>query len=252
MKSETKQAIKEFIPKAIISLVLIAGIIVGVYFLYRHLGWDRFRNREEFQAYISTFGGWAPAIFILASFLQVTFVPIPGAVTIVAGSFLFGSGMSFLYSYIGMMAGAILAFWLGRWIGRPFVDWLSGGKEKTDKLIAKLKNKQNVVLFFMFLLPFFPDDLLCAIAGILPMHFLTFFIMQVITRATSIGATLLFMSGEFIPWTEPWGIAVLVIVGVLAIVAFIISFKYSERIEAWGMRIIDRVFKRKEEGDKDQ
>ena len=79
------------------------------------------------------------------------------------------------------------------------------------------------------------------------MHFVTFLIMQIITRATSIGATLLFMSGEFIPWTEPWGIAILVIVGVLAIVAFILSFKYSERIEAWGMRVINKVFKGKNE-----
>lgn len=245
MKPETKSFIKQFIPKAIITLVVVAGLIVGGYFLFRYLGWDRFRDRAEFQAYIATFGGWAPAAFILASFLQVTFIPIPGAVTIVAGSFLFGFGWSFLYSYIGMMAGAILAFWLGRWIGRPFVDWLSGGKEKTDALLAKLKNKQNVVLFFMFLLPFFPDDLLCSVAGILPMHFLTFLFMQIITRATSIGATLLFMSGEFIPYTEPWGIATLIAIGVLAIIAFIICFKYSERIEAWGMNLINKVFKSK-------
>ena len=81
----------------------------------------------------------------------------------------------------------------------------------------------------MFLFPFFPDDLLCSIAGILPITFIGFMVMQIITRITSIGATLLFMSGEIIPY-HGWGIPVLIIIGILAIIAFVISYKNADKI----------------------
>jgi uncharacterized membrane protein YdjX (TVP38/TMEM64 family) len=179
-----------------------------------------------------------------------TFVPIPGAVTILAGNYVFGAGQSFLYSYIGMLAGALFAFALGRWIGRPFVNWIAGGKEKVDEWLLKLKGRENVLLFFMFFLPAFPDDILCSVAGILPIGWLGFTVMQIITRATSVGATLLFMSGEVIPFNEPWGIAVLAVVGVLAVLAFIISYRNAERINSALERLADKIvgkFKKKKE-----
>jgi len=186
----------------------------------------------------------------MKKFLQVTFVPIPGAVTILAGSYLFGPALSFLYSYIGMMLGSIVAYLLGKLIGKPFVNWITGGQEKTDEWIAKMKGKENVLLFFMFLFPFFPDDLLCSIAAVLPIKWYGFFIMQIITRATSIGATLLIMSGEIIPFSG-WGLWVLGGIAIVGITAFILSFKYAEKINAFfssiAQKITDKFKKKKEE-----
>lgn len=231
--------------KTLFSILVIGLLLVGLYYLYKYLGLDRFKNREEFQAYIASFGSIGPILFILAAFLQVSFIPLPGAVVIIGGTFLFGKWLSFLYSYIGMMIGSIVAFYLGRLLGKPFVNWLAGGEDKVDAILKKIKNKQNVVLFFMFLLPFFPDDLLCSVCGILTMSFPTFLIMQIITRATSILATIFFMSGEFIPYSG-WGIPVLIVIGILAIIAFIISYKYSEKIEKWFMSLLDKIsFKKK-------
>ena len=81
----------------------------------------------------------------------------------------------------------------------------------------------------MFLLPMFPDDALCAIAGITPITFSVFLIIQIITRITSIGATLFFMSGELIPY-EGWGLILLALIAVLAIVAFIFAYKNADLI----------------------
>lgn len=64
------------------------------------------------------------------------------------------------------------------------------------------------------------------------MKFIVFLIMQIATRATSILAIILFMSGNFIPYSG-WGIPVLALVGILAIIAFLISYKYSDKIEAF-------------------
>ena len=174
----------------------------------------------------------------------VTFIPIPSTVTILAGNYLFGPGLSFLYSYIGIIIGSVLAFFLGRLIGRPFVNWVIGDVTAVDEYLKRMKNKEKVVLFFMFLLPLFPDDAICALAGILPISFLSFLFMQIVTRATSIGGTLLFMSGEVIPYNG-WGLAVIIVVCVLAIIAFIYSFKNAEKINDLFYKLIDKIFYKK-------
>ncbi|MBP5356861.1 MAG: TVP38/TMEM64 family protein [Clostridia bacterium] len=228
---EKKGNWKKPVIKIIISVIVLAGIIVGAYFLFKHFGIIDL-TREKLQEYVASFGPVAPIIFMLASFLQVSFIPIPGAVTIIAGNYLFGFWPSFFYSYIAMILGSIVALLLGKVIGRPFVNWIAGDKELVDYYLKKMHGRENIILFFMFLLPFFPDDLLCSIAGIMPLGFAGFLFMQLITRATSILATLLLMSGEFIPYNG-WGIPILITIGALGVVAFIISFKYSDKINEW-------------------
>lgn len=215
----------------ILLVAALIGALIGIYFIFKSFGLTDV-TKEDVQTYVQKTGVWAPIVFIVISFLQVTFVPIPGAITILAGNYLFGAWKSFFLSYIGMMLGALFAFFLGRVFGKKLVYFLAGGEDKVETWLKRLKGKQNVVLFFMFLLPFFPDDLLCLVAGLLPLSFFGFFMMQVITRATSIAGTLFFMSGEIIPY-HGWGIPVLISLGILAIVAFVLSYKYSEKIEAW-------------------
>ena len=122
-----------------------------------------------------------------------------------------------------MILGAILAFYLGRVFGRPFVNWVVGDKETVERYLKKIKNKEFVVFFFMFLLPLFPDDTLCSVAGITKLRWRDFLLIQIITRPTSILGTLFFMSGEVIPY-HGWGLVVLAVVCILSIVAFILSF----------------------------
>lgn len=234
---------KKAIVRLLCSAAVIALILLGAYFIFKACGITDL-TKEQLQEYISSTGAVAPLVFIGVSFLQVTFVPIPGAVTILAGNYLFGAGLSFLYSYIGMMLGGLLAFYLGRLIGRPYINWVAGGKEQADGWIKRLKGRETVFLFFAFLLPLFPDDLLCSVAGILPISFMTFLIMQIITRATSIGGTLLFMSGEVIPY-HGWGLWVLGVIVVLSIAAFIVSLKYADKLNAFFDNFINKIILRK-------
>lgn len=240
---EKKIDIKSIIIKIIISLLVIGLIVLGLYFLFKHLGWTNL-TKEELQAKIASTGVFAPIVFIVASFLQVTFIPIPSSITIIVGNYLFGFWLSFLYSYIGIVLGSILAFYLGRWLGRPFVNWVVGDNKVVDEYLIKMKNKENVILFFMFLLPLFPDDALCSLAGILPISFLTFLFIQLLTRATSILGTLFFMSGEIIRY-DALGITIIVIVCILALVAFYLSYKYADKINEIFYNIMDKITFRK-------
>ena len=230
---------KKTVLKLIISLVVIAAIALLGFLLFESFGLNDI-SREQIQNFIESKGAAAPLVFILLSFAQVTLIPIPGAVTILAGNYLFGPVKAFLYSYIGMLIGAMAAFVLGKLIGRPFVNWIAGGKEKANEWIDKLKGREKIAMFFMFLLPLFPDDLLCAIAGMFKYSALEFFVLQIITRATSIFGTLFFMSGEVIPYNA-WGISLVAALAVTAVVCFALSMKHYEKIEAK----LNKIFKKK-------
>ncbi len=216
--------------------VAIVGAIIGLIYLVMYLLDIHDLTQEQLRDYIASYGAVAPIIYVVVSFLQVTFIPIPSTVTIIAGNYVFGPWMAFLCSYIGCLLGSIFAFFLGRLIGRPFVNWVVGSPEKVDGWLKKLKGREKILLFFMFLLPFFPDDVLCTVAGITAMTWGGFITIQLITRVTTIAGSIVFLSGEIIPY-EGWGLAVIIVGSVICIVAFLLSLKYSEQINSFISKI---------------
>lgn len=236
--------IKKTIFKSIITLVLMVAIIAIGYVIMDYFNLTKL-TKEQLQDKIASYNAWGPLVFIIISFMQVTFIPIPGSITIIAGNYLFGFWFSYLYSFIGIFLGSLFAFFLGRVIGRRFVNWIIGDKTTADYYLKKLKGKETVILFFMFLLPVFPDDLLCSIAGLLPITWSVFIFMQIITRITSIGGTLFFMSGEIIPYNTPWGMAILIVLAVACIILFIYAFKNSEKINDKLIAFVDKLYRKR-------
>lgn len=162
-------------------------------------------------------------------------------VSILAGTLLFEPWEAFLYSLIGMFLGGSVGFYLGRVLGKKFVYWVAGDKQKVDDYLEKIKGRETVLLFFMFLFPFFPDDLLCSVAGISKIKFSTFSIIQFVTRITSIGCTILVYGGSLIPLDSSWGIWVIAGLSILGIIAFIISYKLADQIQEWFVNLYNKI-----------
>ena len=94
-----KKENKDVIIRLLISAIVIGALVLGAYLIFYFLGWTKL-TKEELQTFISSTGAVAPLVFIAVTFAQVSLIPIPGAVTFLAGSFLFGFWKSFFYSYI--------------------------------------------------------------------------------------------------------------------------------------------------------
>lgn len=183
---------------------------------------------EALREFIEQTGGAAAVIFILFCFLQVVLLPIPGSVAVAVGVAMFGPLKCALFSFIGIVLGSLVAFGVGRLVGYKAVCWIVG-KDSLDKWLKKLKGKDYLILSLMFLLPLFPDDILCFIAGLSSMTFPYFLIMIIITRAISVFSTA--YSFELIPFTTWWGILIWVIIFALVVVAFYLVIKYSDKID---------------------
>lgn len=226
---------KAFIYKILyITIILIFCILLLLYVLKVSGFFDKIDSVEDFRNYIESFGNIAVFMFILLQFLQVVVLPIPAFITVGAGVLLFGPFRGALYSCIGIITGSVVAFFIGRVFGYKVASWLVG-KEDLDKGLETVKGKDKVVLTFMFLFPFFPDDLLCIVAGITSMSSFYFIVMIFITRVISIYVSSYSMNNSIIPYDTWWGIVLwgLIFLVTAAITVFI--YKKGDKIEAFFM-----------------
>ncbi len=185
---------------------------------------------EALRDYIDSFGNLAVFLFILFCFLQVIVLPVPGSAAVAAGVALFGPVRCIIYSFIGIVTGSIVAFAIGRWVGYKAVKWIVG-KETLDKWLEKLKGKDYLILSLMFLLPMFPDDVLCFVAGLSSMTWGYFIIMIIVTRIIAVVSTA--YSVGFIPFNTWWGILIWIALLALVILAFWLVCKYSDKIDGF-------------------
>lgn len=183
---------------------------------------------DALREYISGTGIWAATIYILFCFLQVVLLPVPGSVAVAVGTAMFGPLKCSLFSFFGIVSGSIVAFAIGRIVGYKAVCWIVG-KESLDKWLKKLKGKDYLILSLMFLLPLFPDDILCFVAGMSSMTWGYFIIMIIITRAVSVFSSA--YSFELIPFTTWWGILIWIIIAALVVLSFYLVCKYYEKID---------------------
>lgn len=156
----------------------LAVLFVALLVLLCVRGWQLglFKSLDTLQRYIESTGVWAPLAFLVLQVLQILMAFIPGGMLLTGGVVIFGPWEGLLYNFIGTLLGSSLNFWLARRWGQTiahhllspatcdkYLGWLNQGK-KFDRLFA-----------WAILLPFFPDDALCLIAGLSAMSWQRFF-----------------------------------------------------------------------------
>lgn len=130
---------------------------------------------EALLTFLRECGIWAPIIFVLIQILQVVFPIAPGAVGCLAGVVIFGPVWGFIYNYVGISIGSVLAFALSKQYGKPFVKRMIGEKNYR-KYIGWMDKRRGFDFAFAvaIFLPVAPDDLLCFIAGLTKMSYKKF------------------------------------------------------------------------------
>ncbi len=222
---------KEFVYKLfLLTIFLIMLASLSLYILKISGFFDKIKSIEQFRKYISSFGGYAIVLFIIIQFLQVAVLPIPGFITIGAGVLLFGPLFGAIYSCIGIILGSIVSFFVGRVFGYKVAKWLVG-KENLDKWLKFIKGKDKIILTFAFLFPFFPDDVLCFVAGITTIQTPFFIVTVFITRIISIFATCFSFNNNIIPYNTWWGILLWVLFFCVSILTAIYIYKNGDKIQ---------------------
>ncbi len=211
-------------------------VVVAVGFMlyyYRELyhicrgTWHFCSSRDHMNDFISSFGPYASVVFVGLQILQVLLAPIPGELTGFVGGYLFGTGMGFLYSTVGLSIGSLVAFAISRRLGLPFVRRFVG-QEIMAKFDYLMEHQGALFSFIFFLIPGLPKDYFCYLLGLSPMHVLTFLVVACVGRIP--GTLLLTMQGQAVR-SENYR-AFFVVLG-LALLLAVLALIYRDRIEGW-------------------
>lgn len=234
MKQSCKTALK-----ILLVAFLLCLFFVGVYLILLYTGWwEKLNSVDKLKKEILDLGIYGRVFFIFLQVVQVAFLPIPSPLIVVAGSLIYGPFQASLLSLAGILLGSAIAFSIGRVFGKKVVIFMVG-KENEERWSKFLSNaKYSFVL--MMLLPLFPDDVLCMIAGLTDMSWTFFMVTQLVTRTIGVFTMSYLSAGDIIPY-HGWGLYVWAVIGLLSLLAIYLTTKYNKQIEAF----IYKLFKKK-------
>lgn len=204
-------------------LVLLLCALGGV-FLWRSGFFAALSSQQALQDYISQFAPYSHLCFFLLQFLSVVLAPIPSNLSAAAGGMLFGTWPSFFLTIAAVLSASLLVFLLARALGQPFADRLVS-RAISDKYLSSSGQNRHFPHLGLSL-PFFPDDLLCILAGLTAISTPRFLVIVVLTRpwgllvASALGGATL---------TLPlWA---MVLLGIIGVAVFLLGMKYGDRWE---------------------
>ena len=222
---------KKTVYKIIFFSIVIIDFVLLILYLLKISGFlNKIKTVEGLRLYVASFKSYAVLIFVFLQFAQVVFLPIPSFITVGAGVLLFGAFKAALYSSIGIILGSIVAFYIGRIFGYKVTKWLVG-EENLKKCFNFIKGKDKIVFTFMFLFPFFPDDVLCFVAGITSMSSKFFINMMIIARIISTFAASFSINNSIIPYNTWWGIVLWGLFFLTTIFLSIFIYKKGDKLE---------------------
>jgi len=112
MSSDTTQRTVSKKIAAMKAIALVIFIAAAIY-VVRYTQVKDLLTRDVLGNFLETAGFGAPLIFILIYTAGVCLF-VPGILLTVLGAAIFGPYWGFLYVWLGAMAGASVAFWIGR------------------------------------------------------------------------------------------------------------------------------------------
>ncbi len=191
--------------------------------MFEALRW--FSDLNAVTASIRSYGLWGPAILFVLFILQTFIAFIPGQALMVSSGYIYGFTIGILITWISLVVGGQAAFWLARRYGRPFAEkWVSAPVlDRWDKSAAGQGIGFYVVTLVM---PFFPNDAMCYVAGLGHMTFRRFLIANIVGRG--IASFLTVVVGAYsdrIPGLLWMAIVAFIVLG---IIGWFVATRYSK------------------------
>jgi uncharacterized membrane protein YdjX (TVP38/TMEM64 family) len=157
---------------AAIKATLLAVFIIAAIMLVRFTPAGTYLTPRALGGLLDAAGLWAPIVFIVIYTIGICLF-IPGTLLTGLGAAVFGAYRGFAYVWVGAMAGASAAFFIGRTMGRDFAASLIGDKlAKYDDAIER--NGFATVLYLR--LVYFPFTLMNFGMGLTKVRFWDYFL----------------------------------------------------------------------------
>jgi len=160
-------------------LVLGLAFVVATVLLRRHVAF--LTDMRSLREFIRGYGILAPVVLVGLQAGQVVVAPIPGQILAVVAGYLFGAWWGTLYNVIGITIGSTIAFWISRRYGRDYVETIVH-EDVLGRFDAVSDDYGPPALFFLFLVPGLPDDVICFAGGLTEIPLWQLVVLAVVGR----------------------------------------------------------------------
>ena len=158
--------------------------------------------------------------------IQIIVAPIPGYPVQVLGGILFGFIPGSIYTVGGMAAGGTLAAWLGRRLGRPWLEKRLGA-ETLEHWGAIAHIDSFWTWWIILLIPL--GDIPYFFAGLSRIR-LSAFALAILTSRGPFTVLIVWLGHRALNWPITWLALVIAVIGLMVI----IGLSQRHRLEAWG------------------
>lgn len=170
----------------ILGLVAVAAVFILVYVFFGKELVGFISDTESMRAWLDSFGIWAEVVFVALRTLQTVAKIIPAQPLEIGSGYVFGIWGGVLWCMVGTVIGSLIILLLSKLFGEKFIK-LFVPEEKQDKFLF-LKNSKNIyiILFFIYLIPAAPKDLITYFAWLLPVKIPAFLLVTGVARIPAI------------------------------------------------------------------
>lgn len=124
-----------------------------------------FSNLDAVIASVRGYGAWGPALLFVLFILQTFLAFIPGQALMIASGYVYGFGGGFLITWTSLVLGGQIAFWMARRYGRPFTEKFVS-RNILDRWDSSVAGRGVFFYVITLVMPFFPNDAMCYVAGL--------------------------------------------------------------------------------------
>ncbi len=166
-------------------------------------------DQQAVSAYLKSYGALGPTVLFILMIAQVFVAVIPGHALMVTAGYVYGE-LGLFIVITSTVLGSQIAFTIARWYGRDLINKLASPDilERWNKLA---QHQGMLFYFFAFVLPIFPSDLMCYVAGLATISPKRFLISNILGRTCcAVFITLIGMYGMHPP-VQFWIVAALII-----------------------------------------
>lgn len=220
--------------KILLLLAIVAGIPLYIFF-FQNDWLSGFKDFDDIISYLQSYKLESIPIYIGIQVLQIVISVIPGQFFNLAAGYLYTFFPALLFSVVGAFIGTLLSFTLAKVLGSDFVH-LFFGREKTQEYVKKLNSKKAyTIVFFIYLIPGIPKDVVSYAAGVSEMKLKPFMFLSLVGRLPGMMGSI--MIGSM--WHKEEYIG-MIILAVIAAAAFILCIIFRKKIN----RFLDEIYEK--------
>ncbi len=215
-------------------VLLLIVVIIPLYLYFFHEDFlMRFRDFDDIVRFLEKYKLQSIPIYVILQIMQIVISVLPGQFFQLAAGYLYTFWPALLLSIAGALLGTTITFWLAKWLGSDFVHMFFD-KDKTGEYVERLNSKKAyTIVFLLYAIPGIPKDVVSYAAGISEMKYKPFIILSTIGRLPGMMGSIIIGS----MWHKEEYIG-MVVMAVIAVVAFTLSIIFRKRIH----QLLDKAY----------